>query len=478
MTGEHGRTWKPHQYLALLFTEHYLSRYFADPEQLRAELNEAKRLNRLTWPMPDYTPEDLRTIAFQSATGSGKTLIMHAHILQYRHRLHRAGKRINNVILVTPNEQMSAQHERDLRESGPHARIFSGDAGADLFAPIEYLLGCLLTFYQQCRIWRDKGALWADFNQAKPLWVFLGKTVTGQSKADAATRSDVVVILDFLGRFLGDGATVRAMLDRLLAGRSGLVDDVGGDYFAGRFGYLQGDRARSPDRLDHLARPDRPDQGDRLGRSDHPGDLDRPSRPADLYADICETLFHGQGRLHVVYLTAGEGELHLRVADGPVFGVVNVGNSAALHRMLTRSANPDLHVEREAGFAERLFAGVDRPDSTVNVVNRLFADGRSDWYELYAPPEKLDVTGFRQMRALEDIAVDLVTEYADQFWRKRRRQWEHERIEVVALTEDDPNIDDGGRSAESWSKDGVYFLSESDCLKQVVGHALETARPR
>ena len=753
MTSEHGRTWKPHQYLALLFTEHYLGRYFAAPEQLRAELNEAKSLSRLTWPMPDYTPEDLRTVAFQSATGSGKTLIMHAHILQYRHWLGRAGRRLNNVILVTPNEQMSAQHERDLRESGLQVRIFSGDAGADLFAPIEiidlnklaerkgvkrvavgdfgennlvlvdeghlgasgkvwrerrgelarggfafeysatfnqiagkdetlrdaygkcllfdypyqqfhadgygkdyaivnlpagmqdensdmYLLGCLLTFYQQCRIWRDKGALLTDFNLAKPLWVFLGKTVTGRSRADQATRSDVAVILDFLGRFLADDATVRTMLDRLLTGRSGLVDDTGGDYFAGRFGYLRGDG---------------PDQGDRLGRSDHPDDPDHPSRPADLYADICETLFHGQGRLHVIYLTAGEGELHLRVADGPVFGVVNVGDSAALHRMLTRSANPDLHVEREAGFAERLFARVDRPDSTVNVVigarrfiagwnswrvstmglmhvgvgegpevvqtfgrgvrlkgwnmslkrhsesgaalppdgdalaelerlyvfglrasymqtfrdlldregirteretirlpvtwnfarrtdlkmlrlapdrkyahsgerpilpgpgdkdspravldlysrlravasnggaaaggregkrlvrlgpghvalfdrtrmhdrllarkrqqgwhnlsiepdivDRLFAEGRSDWYELYAPPEKLDVSGFRQVRALEDIAIDLVTEYADLFWRKRRRRWEHEQIEVVALTEDDPN------NVEAW----------------------------
>ena len=776
MTGEHSRTWKPHQYLALLFTEHYLGRYFADPEQLRAELNEVKRRNRITWPMPDYTPEDLRTVAFQSATGSGKTLIMHAHILQYRHWLGRAGKRLNNVILVTPNEQMSAQHERDLHESGLDARIFSSDAGSDLFASIEiidlnklaerkgvkrvavrdfgennlvlvdeghlgasgkvwrerrgelarggfafeysatfnqiagkdeslrdaygkcllfdypyhrfhadgygkdyaianlpagmrdensdmYLLGCLLTFYQQCRIWRDKGALWRDFNLAKPLWVFLGRTVTGRSRADEATRSDVVVILDFLGRFLADGTTVRAMLDRLLTGRSGLVDDAGGDYFAGRFGHLQGDHSRSPisntvPLVDRLARPDRPDQGDRLGRSDHPGDParpDHPSRPADLYADICETLFHGQGRLHVIYLTAGEGELHLRVADGPVFGVVNVGDSAALHRMLTGSANPDLHVEREAGFAERLFAAVDRPDSTVNVVigarrfiagwnswrvstmglmhvgvgegpevvqtfgrgvrlkgwnmslkrhsksgaalppdgdalaelerlyvfglrasymqtfrdlldregirteretvrlpvtwnfarrtdlkmlrlapdrkyahsgerpvlpgpggndtpravldlysrlravasnggaaagageakrpatlgpghvalfdrtrmhdrllarkrqrgwhnliiepdivDRLFAEERSDWYELYAPPEKLDVTGFRQMRALEDIAVDLVTEYADQFWRKRRRQWEHEQIEVVTLTEDDPN------NVEAW----------------------------
>ena len=42
MTEEHGRTWKPHQYLALLFTEHYLQRYFDDPEALCADLNHAE----------------------------------------------------------------------------------------------------------------------------------------------------------------------------------------------------------------------------------------------------------------------------------------------------------------------------------------------------------------------------------------------------------------------------------------------------
>ena len=62
-----------------------------------------------------------------------------------------------------------------------------------------YLLGCLLTFYQQYRIWRDKGAFWKAFNPAKPLWVFLGKTVTGTSNADQETRSDVISILKFLG---------------------------------------------------------------------------------------------------------------------------------------------------------------------------------------------------------------------------------------------------------------------------------------
>ena len=352
MTGEHGRTWKPHQYLALLFTEHYLRRYFDDTEALRADLNQAKSRYRPTSDLPDYRPDDLRTLAFQSATGSGKTLLMHAHILQYRHYLAEAGGRLNNVVLVTPNEQMSAQHERELRESDLHARVFSSAAGSDLFAPVEiidvnklaqkkgvkrvavrdfgddnlvlvdeghlgatgkvwrerrrelsrggftfeysatfnqvatnkdpdllhaygkcllfdypyrrfhedgygkdyailnlpggvqdgnadmYLLGCLLTFYQQLHIWRDGAARWREFHPAKPLWVFLGKTVTGSSKADRATRSDVVRILRFLGRVLARGDTVRPMIARLLAGQSGLLDDEGRDFFDGSFPHL------------------------------------------------------------------------------------------------------------------------------------------------------------------------------------------------------------------------------------------------
>ncbi len=722
MTGEHGRGWKPHQYLALLFTEHYLSRYFSDSEALCADLNEAKRENQLAHAMPDYTQDDLRTIAFQSATGSGKTLIMHAHVLQYQHYLKCSGGRLNNIILLTPNEQMSGQHEREMRESGLRARLFSADVNADLFSHIEiidlnklaekkgikrvavgdfgdnnlvlvdeghlgasgkvwrerrkelsrggftfeysatfnqivkrdtellnaygksllfdyayrqfhkdgygkdyiisnlpkgmedansnmYLLGCLLTFYQQCRIWRDKGAEWTNFNLAKPLWVFLGKTVTGSSNADQEAKSDVVRILDFIGWVLAHAEQARPMIDCLLAGESGLTDNAGHDFFTGRFGQLE---------------------------SGHSG---------NIYTDICETLFHGQGKLHVRYLTSGEGELHLRTADNVPFGVVNVGDSAALYKLLADTANPDIDIERETGFAKRLFADVDRSDSMVNIVigaRRFIAGWNSwrvstmglmhvgvgegpeiiqmfgrgvrlkgwnmslkrhresgaelpvdsvdlaaletlhifglranymqafqdllkregisverevvplpvtwnfakknlklirlkehlkykssdkrpvlpgpdaknhprvtldmysrlqsvssddgvigrmkknsvklhpkhvaffdrtriydkllirkrqkewhnlviepetvgrllesdEWYDLYAPPELLSVTEFQRVYALEDVAIDLITEYADQFWRRERRQWEHDKIEVVTLDENDPN---------------------------------------
>ena len=460
MNGEYGRSWKPHQYLALLFSEHYLRRYFDDSENLRDELNEAKHRDPLTKTIPDYTMKDLRTIAVQSATGSGKTLVMHAHILQYRRLARAVGEPVNNVILVTPNEQMSFQHEREFQSSNLPARLFSSEAEANLFAPVEiidlnklaekkgvkrvavsdfgennlvlvdeghlgasgkiwrerraelarggftfeysatfnqivgndnslcdsyakcllfdypyrifhkdgygkdyvisnlpqgaedensnmYLLGCLLSFYRQCRIWRERHTAWVDFNVTRPLWVFLGKTVTGgrNSQADQATKSDVVRILHFLAWVLSHGDDVRSMITDLLAGKSGLTGTAGNDFFTGRLDDLKGDETLA------------------------------------LYDDICKMLFHGSGRLHVIYLTQGEGELHLRTADNTPFGVVNIGDSAALYRLLDEDNHNNFVLERDTGFAQKLFNEVDRADSTVNIVigARRFIAGWNSW---------------------------------------------------------------------------------------------------
>ena len=458
MTAVHGRTWKPHQFLALLFAERFLERYFDDPDGLCRDLNRWRRAGMFRG-VPDYREEDLRVLAIQSATGSGKTLLMHANILQYRHYLDLAGGQLNNIVLLTPNERMSEQHEREFRVSGLRARRLSPDAPSDLFGLVEivdinklaekkgvkrvavayfgsdnlvlvdeghlgasgkiwrqrraelarggftieysatftqvtrkhddlretysksllfdygyrqfhsdgygkdytisnlprgmadensdmYLLGCLLTFHQQSLLYRQNGARWSRFNLKKPLWVFLGKTVIGSSRADRETRSDVVRILDFLGWFLARREAVTEMLGKLLSGRSGLTHPVGGgDYFAGRFPYLSGRQTDA------------------------------------LYDEICETSFHGTGRLRVVYLTTGEGELHLRIADRAPFGVVNVGDSAGLHKLLTERENEDYDLERNAGFAARLFHTVDRPDSTVTIVvgARRFIAGWNSW---------------------------------------------------------------------------------------------------
>lgn len=141
--------WKYFQYLMLLFTEIYLDYLFTKPEELLAGLNrQIERWNQ-QWvieqdfkhkPLEPLNPEDdlwpqLNMVAYWSATGSGKTLIMHANILQYRYYLQRYGKAgdINKIILLTPNEGLTHQHLVDLDKSGIRASEFSAKGG-DLFA--------------------------------------------------------------------------------------------------------------------------------------------------------------------------------------------------------------------------------------------------------------------------------------------------------------------------------------------------------
>jgi hypothetical protein len=140
--------WKYFQYLMLLFTEIYLDWLFNRREQLVKALNaHIERWNE-QWietegfkhqPLNLLDTDDdlwpqLNTVAYWSATGSGKTLIMHANILQYRFYLQRYGKAgdINKTILLTPNEGLTRQHLAELEASGIRAAEFS-PRGGELF---------------------------------------------------------------------------------------------------------------------------------------------------------------------------------------------------------------------------------------------------------------------------------------------------------------------------------------------------------
>ena len=59
------------------------------------------------------------------ATGSGKTLLLHVHYLQFLH--YNGSKPLSNVLLITPGPDLSEQHRRELQASGLPWRLF--DAG-------------------------------------------------------------------------------------------------------------------------------------------------------------------------------------------------------------------------------------------------------------------------------------------------------------------------------------------------------------
>lgn len=126
------------QYIACLFTEMYLDRYFLDREAFAADLNAfSEKVEQETLfgiSVSKFTPDNMNKLAFMCATGSGKTLIMHINILQFSYYLKRAQRlnshiNINKVIVLSPNEGLSNQHLLELKRSSISAALFEKDRG-------------------------------------------------------------------------------------------------------------------------------------------------------------------------------------------------------------------------------------------------------------------------------------------------------------------------------------------------------------
>lgn len=89
-----------------------------------------------TWhSMPDFTEDDLNKLAFWCATGSGKTLMLHINIKQYLYyaEKHNA-KRLNRILILTPNEGLSNQHIGELQDSGFYSELFNKNGQGGVFS--------------------------------------------------------------------------------------------------------------------------------------------------------------------------------------------------------------------------------------------------------------------------------------------------------------------------------------------------------
>jgi len=119
---------KYYQYLGLLFSEIYLDEYFQNPVKFLNDLNDwVGQIGADTY---FSRRPDLQKIAYWMATGSGKTLIMHANYWQFL-AYNKGPNRINfeNIILITTSDEMSKQHLDELEASGIPATLFQGETG-------------------------------------------------------------------------------------------------------------------------------------------------------------------------------------------------------------------------------------------------------------------------------------------------------------------------------------------------------------
>ena len=467
--GEAPIVWKYFQYLMLLFTEIYLDRYFTDPAALLKAINEQVAACNADKPEADHIApfkEDgeawsqINKIAYWSATGSGKTLLMHANILQYQFYLDKHGRRreLNRIILLTPNEGLSQQHLREFEAAGLAAELFQkdgtglfvgqrieildihklkdemgdktiaidafegnnlvlvdeghrgasrGEAGAwmrfrnalcekgfsfeysatfgqavkgnraltDTYAKSilfdysyryfygdgfgkdyqilnldegtqanhleAYLVACLLAFFQQQRLFKEQGFAFRPFDIDKPLWIFVGGSVTKTLASRDA--SDIIEILKFLSRYVSNRSGSIEQIGRVL--NQGLVTAGGENLFAGRFTYLN-----------------------TLGLS-----------AAQVFDETLAILFNaaGGGALHVENLRGATGEIALRVGGNEPFGVINVGDDAKLVKLCEDNGI----ATEDSEFAGSLFHAINTPQSTVNLLigSKKFTEGWNSW---------------------------------------------------------------------------------------------------
>jgi hypothetical protein len=211
------------------------------------------------------------------------------------------------------------------------------------------VLGNLLSFYEQCLVYAKHGEELRPYNLEKPLWAFVGHSVTGgNSKEDKESLTDVQAIVDFFARFLSDKKGWTKRIAQILNGRSGLKAPDGKDLFKGLFGYLK----------------------DLFGysRNSH-------QKAKAIYDDIVRRVFHAAPgeTLRAVELKAA-GEIGLRAGAGnPYFGVINIGDMAGLMKLLEDQGIPC----EEENISGSLFDRINDPDSTVNILigSRKFMEG-------------------------------------------------------------------------------------------------------
>lgn len=219
----------------------------------------------------------------------------------------------------------------------------------------SYLTACLLSFYQQLKLYEDKKTAYLPYNLEKPLWVFVGSTVTG-AKSDKETMGDVAQILSFIAGFLGNESLSISEIEKLLSRNghdTGLIDDKGGDIFAGSFLYLQ-----------ELVRREK-------------------WKVQDLFRDILGKIFQNRagGQLMLARIKGDQNEILLRIGQEEIpFGLINVGDAPALIKHIEDAGITDL-VVHESEFSEKLFAQVHLSSSPVTMLigSKKFVEGWDCW---------------------------------------------------------------------------------------------------
>jgi superfamily II DNA or RNA helicase len=203
------------------------------------------------------------------------------------------------------------------------------DSKIDDFTEMAFCAN-LLDFYQQLSVYEEKRRIAREHNIEKPLWIFVGSTVSGKN-----IDSDIVKVLDLIRNSLNRD-WLKERIDKILNGE--FKNEKGEDIFRHKF--------------------------------------ERLRRGFDL-EDLYEKVFNGRGKLRILEIKRAEGEFGLRLGENAYFGVVNIGDVSAFKKLLKEK---DFEIEQDA-ISDSLFDSIKRENSTINILigSKKFIEGWDTW---------------------------------------------------------------------------------------------------
>lgn len=222
-----------------------------------------------------------------------------------------------------------------------------------------YLVGCLMSFYQQVKLYNTYRKEYAPFHIKKPLLVFVGNRVTAPIKknslstAEKELLTDVEQVLQFIDEFVKNKAATIKRIDALINEDTGLTDGAGNELFYQDFNGINtifGDNITAE----------------------------------MVYEDIMSCVFNADSvpdhpRLHIVNLRQIDGEIALKIGEyNDYFGVISVGDTAAL---VKKCADDGMVTDTEEFYSDSLFSSINSKDSNVNILvgSRKFSEGWNSW---------------------------------------------------------------------------------------------------
>ncbi len=209
-----------------------------------------------------------------------------------------------------------------------------------------YLIGSILCFYQQIKLYKSNDTFNKEFNIEKPLMLFVGQTVNKGTKASSQETSDVLDILLFLNYFVKNEKDVCSKMEGIFKGESGFHNSKGADIFVNRLSLLNKDKAKIK----------------------------------ELYLDIIKEVFNSNisgAELHIENIKKADGEIGIKFGDNKYFSLINIGDTSSFLKLCEGAG---LHIGSN-DYDETEFNNINHKNSPINILigSKKFTEGWSSW---------------------------------------------------------------------------------------------------